>query len=107
VTATPSRFSASTWEETVLRTFARGLYAVLLLVVRALLAWVYLPVGAVIWAIGQGRGGPWEVGVTRFLRWIDVNFVVAMQRPARWLFGEQVDWVDLEDPRLDDHRILP
>ncbi|MFT3873839.1 MAG: hypothetical protein QM714_14555 [Nocardioides sp.] len=79
----------------------------LLLVVRALLAWVYLPVGAVIWAIGQGRGGPWDVGVTRFLRWIDANVVVAMRRPARWLFDEPADWVDLSDPVLDDYRILP
>lgn len=100
------RISALRSGEVVLRTFVRGLYALLLLVARGVLAWVYLPAGAAIWAIRQGDRGQGDVSLTHFLRWIDVNVVVALRRPARGLFDEQTGWVDLSDPVLDDHRIL-
>ncbi len=50
-----------------------------LLVLRGILLWIYVPLATIVWVLGS----PWLVptGATlgRFLGWVDIGVIVAMQ----------------------------
>jgi len=82
----------------------------LLLLVRGVLLWVVVPVSAVVWlclAIRLRRRG---VGLGRFLGWVDLNLVAALQRtvlrpffpsPLRWTRWREIETVTHRVGRLD------
>lgn len=86
---------------------ATAIGGLILLVVRGILLWISVPVTTIIWVLGS----PWFVprGATlgRFLGWIDIGVVVAMQSSILRPFYAKptVVWVPFSDIATVTHRI--
>ena len=65
-----------------------------LLIVRGVLLWLVVPFATCVWLILAFRLRRRGVGLNRFLGWVDLNLIAALQRtvlrpsfalPARWI----------------------
>jgi hypothetical protein len=80
--------------------------AVLLLAVRGVLLWIVVPLGAVAWLLAAPSLRRRGIGVGRFLGWLDLNLVAALQRSVlRPLFDVPRAWTPWGAASSVEHRI--
>ena len=75
--------------------------AILVLVVRGVLAWIYLPVAALVWSISDTG-----FNLQHYLRWVDLNAAIAFKAPFDRLWGRRPEWIPPDSPIVKRHRIL-
>ena len=75
--------------------------AILVLVVRGVLAWIYLPVAALVWSISDTG-----FNLQHYLRWVDLNAAIAFKAPFDRLRGRRPEWIPQDSPIVKRHRIL-
>ena len=78
-----------------------SIVAILVLVARGLLAWIYLPGAALVWSTSdQG------LDLRHFLRWVDLNALIAFKAPFDRIWGRRPEWIAPDSPLVKHHRIL-
>ena len=77
-----------------------------LLLVRGVLLWLVVPAATGVWLVLAILLRRRRVGLGRFLGWVDLNLIAALQRTAlRPFFAARAPWTPWSEIELVTHRV--